>query len=45
VIFLFEINFAEGWDKYFSKLGKPEKERIWKKIISLFKKLVEEVED
>lgn len=32
---LFEINFAEGWDKYFSKLDNSQKGIIWKKIQQL----------
>jgi len=32
---LFEIQFAENWDKYFRKLDKTEKEKIWKKIQQL----------
>ncbi len=35
MIFLFEISFAEEWDKFFRKIDKQEKERLWKKIIQL----------
>lgn len=32
---LFELKFMDGWDKYYSKLSNPERERIWKKILQL----------
>ena len=32
---LFEIDFAEGWDKHYSKLDGFEREKIWKKIQQL----------
>jgi len=32
---LFRVGFAEDWDKYFKKLSKQEKEKIWKKILQL----------
>ena len=35
MIFLFELIFAESWDKFFSKLDNSEKQKIWKKIQQL----------
>lgn len=32
---MFELNFVEGWNKFFNKLDKSEKEKIWKKICQL----------
>lgn len=32
---LFEILFAGGWDRHYSKLDFSEKEKIWKKIQQL----------
>ncbi len=32
---LFEIKFVENWDKFFLKLDKPVREKIWKKIQKL----------
>jgi hypothetical protein len=29
---LFELSFAEGWNKYFNKLDNSEQQKIWKKI-------------
>lgn len=29
---LFELRFAEGWERHFSKFDNSIKERIWKKI-------------
>ena len=35
MISLFELDFAEDWDKFFKKLDKNEREKIWKKIQKL----------
>ncbi|MFH0986802.1 MAG: hypothetical protein V1911_02000, partial [Candidatus Micrarchaeota archaeon] len=32
---MFKIKFADGWDKYYLKLDKTEKMKIWKKIEQL----------
>jgi mRNA-degrading endonuclease RelE of RelBE toxin-antitoxin system len=32
---MFEVEFTDGWDEYFSKLDKPCKERVWKRIQKL----------
>lgn len=35
MIFLFELTFADDWDKFYSKFDSSQKERIWKKIQKL----------
>jgi len=32
---LFKLKYESNWDKYFSKLDKNSKEKIWKKIQQL----------
>ncbi|MFH1240424.1 MAG: hypothetical protein V1672_04355 [Candidatus Diapherotrites archaeon] len=32
---MFNLEFVEGWDKFFLKFDKSEKHKIWKKIQSL----------
>ncbi|HZX33817.1 MAG TPA: hypothetical protein VFF09_00390 [archaeon] len=32
---MFTLEFAEGWDRHFSRLDKTEKEKLWKKIQQL----------
>ena len=32
---MYSIDFIEEWDKYFSKLDKSEKAKLWKKIQQL----------
>ena len=32
MIHLFEIGFADNWDRYYSKMDSTEQKRIWKKI-------------
>ena len=32
---MFKVIFLEGWDRFYSKMDKPEKDRIMKKIEQL----------
>ena len=32
---MFGLDYADGWDKFFSKMDRTQRERIWKKIQSL----------
>ena len=35
MISLFELGFADGWDRHYSKMDSTEQKRIWKKIQQL----------
>ena len=32
---MFELSFSEDWDKFFKKMDKESREKIWKKIQQL----------